>query len=159
MDPTETYHKQIQQAMQNCKDLAEESKQKYLLNIKPVAPKINAYIKTHKEDEPIRPVIDNTQAPTYKIAKFLNNKIKTYINLHNTHVSTNTRETAQEIHKLQITDKHKMITLDIKDLYVNMPKQGIIQSTIFWLDKNNTSKEIKEQFIKLLKIIMDQNYF
>jgi hypothetical protein len=70
--------------MQKCEDLIKKNKGKYLLNIKLTAPKINAYIKTHKENEPIRPVIDNTQAPSYKIAKFLNNKIKAYINLPNT---------------------------------------------------------------------------
>jgi hypothetical protein len=138
-------------------DLTEKSKRKYLLNIKPTAPKINAYIKTHKEGEPIRPVID-IKAPSYKIAKFLNNKIKTYLNLPNTYVTTNTREIALELHKLHITDKYKMLTLDIKDLYVNLQKQRIIQSTIFWLHKNNTSKKIKEQITRLLKII-EQNYF
>jgi len=63
------------------------------------------------------------------------------------------------LHNLHITEKSKILTLDIKDLYVNMPKQGIIQSTIFWLDKNNTSKKVKEQIIRLLKIIIEQNYF
>ena len=71
----------------------------------------------------------------------------------------NTGKIAQELHKLHITEKHRILTLDIKDLYVNLPKQGIIQSTIFWLDKNNTSKKIKEQIIRLLKIIIEHNYF
>jgi hypothetical protein len=53
----------------------------------------------------------------------------------------------------------KILTLDIKDLYVNLPKRGIIQSTIFWLDKNNSSNKVKEQIIRLLKIIIEQNYF
>jgi hypothetical protein len=30
------------------------------MNIKPMAPKLSIYIKTHKENEPIRPVINNT---------------------------------------------------------------------------------------------------
>jgi hypothetical protein len=49
--------------------------------------------------------------------------------------------------------------LDIKDLLVNLPKQGIIQSTIFWLDNNNINKKIKEQVTHLLKVIIGQNYF
>jgi hypothetical protein len=75
--------------MQKCKDLMEKNRGKYLLNIKPTAPRINAYIKKHKENKPIRPVIDNTQAPSYKIAKFLNNRIKEYINLPNTYTVEN----------------------------------------------------------------------
>ena len=52
-----------------------------------------------------------------------------------------------------------IFNLDIKDLYVNLTKQGIIQSTTFWLDKNNINKKIKEQVIHLLKVIIEQNYF
>jgi hypothetical protein len=46
-----------------------------------MTPKISAYIKTHKENKPIRPVIDNIETPPYKIAKFLNSRLKNYINL------------------------------------------------------------------------------
>jgi len=45
-DPTDAYQRQIQQTMQKCKDLIDKNKSKYMLNIKPTAPKINAYIKT-----------------------------------------------------------------------------------------------------------------
>jgi len=41
------------------------------MNIKPVAPKLNTYIKTHKENEPIRPVVNNIQAPSYKTSKYV----------------------------------------------------------------------------------------
>jgi hypothetical protein len=137
--------------MQKCEDLIEKNTRKYLLNIKPTAPRITAYIKTHIENKPISLVIDNTQAPSYKIAKFLNNRIKEYINLPNTYTTVNSYEITHELCNIHIRENHKIITLDIKDLYVNLPKQGIIQSTIFWLDKN---KKIKEQVIQLLKVII-----
>jgi hypothetical protein len=49
---------------------------KYMLNIKPTATMINAYRKTNKDNKHIRPVINNTQPPSYKIAKFLDFRIK-----------------------------------------------------------------------------------
>jgi hypothetical protein len=67
-DPTECFQKQIQQALQT---LIEESKYKYLMNIKPTAPHLNAYVKTHKKDKPIRPVANNIPAPSYKVPNFL----------------------------------------------------------------------------------------
>jgi hypothetical protein len=157
--PTKSYHRQLQQTMQKCEDLIEKNRRKYLLNLKPTAPRINAYIKMHKENKPIRRVIDNTQAPSYKIAKFLNTRIKEYIYLPNTYTEENSYEIAQELHKIQVKDNHKIVALDIKNLYVNLPKQGITQPTIFWLDRNNTNKKIKEQIIQLLNIIIEQNYF
>jgi len=37
----------------------------------PTPPKLNARIKIHKPNNPIRPVVNNINAPTYKIAKKL----------------------------------------------------------------------------------------
>jgi len=73
-DPTEKYQAIIQHTLKNNNLITEKQQYKYLMNIKPTAPKLNAYIKTHKENEPIRPVINNTQAPAYKIAKYINKK-------------------------------------------------------------------------------------
>jgi len=52
----------------------EKQAYKYLIDIKPAAPKFNVYIKTHTDNEPIRPVINNKQAPSYKIANHLKKK-------------------------------------------------------------------------------------
>ena len=46
------------------------------MNIKPAAPKLNLQLKTHKENQPIRPVINNRQAPAYKTARHINKKLK-----------------------------------------------------------------------------------
>jgi len=158
-DPTDSYHRQIQQTMQKCKDLIDKDRQKYMLNIKPTAPRINAYIKTQKDNNPIRPVIDNTQAPSYKIAKFLDRRIKEYVNLPNTYTVQNSNEMAQELQKIHTAKNHKMITLDIKDLCVKLPKQGIIQATAIWMDRNKVGTDTKEQIIQLLNVIIEQNYF
>ena len=48
---------------------------RYLINIKPTAPKLNAHIETHKEKETIRPAVKNVHEPAYKIAKYLNKKL------------------------------------------------------------------------------------
>jgi hypothetical protein len=54
----------------------------------------------------------------------------------------------------------RIITLDIKDMYVNLPIKGIIKTAQFWLNKhNNNSKEINEHLVQLLNTIMNQNYF
>ena len=57
--------------MQKSNTIIVKSQQKYLLQIKPIAPILNALIKIHKDNKPIRPVINNIQAPLYKLAKYL----------------------------------------------------------------------------------------
>jgi hypothetical protein len=54
----------------------------------------------------------------------------------------------------------RIITLDIKDMYVNLPIKENIKTVQFWLNKhNNKRKEINEQLVQLLNTIMNQNYF
>jgi len=73
-DPTDKYQKQIQLALQRCKNITEKRAHKYLMNTKPKTPQLNAYIKTHKDNPPIRPVINHTQALSHKLARHLNRK-------------------------------------------------------------------------------------
>ena len=136
-DSTDFYQKQMQQALQKCDSLIEKGKNRYLMNIIPTAPKLNAYIKTHKEDQPIRPVINNMQAPSYKAAKFLNRKLQNLIFLPNTHTIKNSLELEIELNNIQINENNRIITLDIKDLYVNLPTKNILRITAFWLNKGN----------------------
>ena len=74
--PTDTHQKEIQHAIKKCNTLTEKHTQKYLINIKPTAPKLNVYIKTHKENEPNRPAVKNIYAPTHTVARYLNKKTK-----------------------------------------------------------------------------------
>jgi hypothetical protein len=83
-DPTEKFQKQLQQIIPKCNKIIDQQQKKHLMQIKPQPPTMNALIKIHKENEPIRPVINNIQAPSYKIAKFLNNWLSDQIQLSNT---------------------------------------------------------------------------
>jgi hypothetical protein len=58
--------------------------------MKPQAPYLNALIKTYKVDKPIRPVINNKHAPSYKLAEFLNRQLNQMINLPYTYAPKNT---------------------------------------------------------------------
>jgi len=124
-----------------------------------MALKLNIYIKTHKENEPIRPVINNTQAPSYKIAKYINKKPHHLLNLPNTYNTKNSQEIAEELKNVKINENTKIITLDIKDLYVKLPLKGIIKATKYWLYRNNNNGEIINQLLNILWTIMKQNYF
>jgi hypothetical protein len=76
---------------------------------------------THKENEPVRSIVNNIQAPSYKIAKYLNKSLNNLVYLPYTYTTKNSQEIAQEVNEIQINEHNKIITLDIKDLYVNLP--------------------------------------
>jgi hypothetical protein len=124
-----------------------------------MAPKINAYRKTNRDNKPIRPVIENTQAPSYKTAKYLNNRFKNYIDLPYAYTTKKSYEITQELNGIQIKEHHKIITLDIKELYVNLPTENILHITKCWLNRHSRNNTITEQILHLLKVILKQNFF
>ena len=73
--------------------------------------------------------------------------------------SKNSQEVAHDLQKIPAKDNYKIITLDMKDLYVNLPTQNIVNITKFWLKINNQNQTITEEILYLLKIILEQNYF
>ena len=54
---------------------------------------------------------------------------------------------------------HRLITLDIKDLYVDIPINDILFITEDRLGFSNTEIDIKKQSIILIREILNQNYF
>jgi len=80
-----------------------------------MAPKLNIYIKTHKENESNRPVTNNTQAPSYKLAKYIKKKLHHLLNLPNTYNTKNSKEIAEELKNIKTNENTKIITLEIKD--------------------------------------------
>jgi len=89
---------------------------KYQINIKPTEPKLTALIKMHKENEPIRLVVNNKQAPSYNIARYLSKRLNKLINLPYTYATKNSCEIVQELNNIQFNKHSRMITQDIKDL-------------------------------------------
>ena len=89
---------------------------------KPQLPTLKAQLlKLHKPGNPIRPVVNNMSAPLYKIAKHINNKLNAYLCLNNHYNVKNSISLTEDLTKLKINENHKMMTYDIKDLYVNIP--------------------------------------
>jgi len=60
---------------------------------------------------------------------------------------------------MQIDKEMKVVILDIKDIFVNLPIQGILTTTKFWLYRNIHDNELIKRTLNILEIIMIQNYF
>jgi hypothetical protein len=159
-DPTEHYHKQIQHALQKCNALISKQPMKYLNQPRPMAPTLNMRIKIQKENNPICAVMNNIQAPTYKLAEHLKKKIRELVKLQYTFVASNPTKVANDLTQIKMKNNHRLIiTLDIKDLYVNIPIKDILFITEDRLSFSNTEINVKKQSVTLLREILNQNYF
>jgi len=98
---------------------------------------LKAQLKLHIPEIPLRPVVNNRSAPTYKTAKKLNNILNQHLHLNNYYTINNSTDLANNLTRLKINDNHILITLDIKALYVNIPIVETIHTTRTQLLKHN----------------------
>ena len=97
-------------------------------------------------------------APAYKISKLLVKKLNGYLNLDYQFNVTYSLTLASDLRKLKIDQNSRMITFDIKVLYVNKPIEETLQITQAKLLKHNNER-ITQQTIMLIQTILNQKYF
>ena len=66
------YQKLITKTLKHSDLIVNKKQKKYLTQKKPQPPDLRAQIKLHKPSQPIRPVVNNRNAPAYKISKLQN---------------------------------------------------------------------------------------
>jgi len=156
-DPTDRYQKLIHKTMQACNLIINKQQIKYLTQKKPSPPILKAQLKLHKTDIPIRHIINNRSAPSYKLAKHLTKILNQYITLNNHYNVINSTNLANDLTEIKVHENHKMITFNTKDLYVNNRTDETLNIIKPKLLENNT--QITQQMLSLLKATLSQNYF
>jgi len=67
-DITKTLQTELRDTINECRSVIQKGDKWKLMNISPTAPTMRGLIKVHKEDTPIRPVVNWRNAPGYKLA-------------------------------------------------------------------------------------------
>jgi len=129
-------------------------KTEQILNKKTPLPTPNALLKLHNPKNTIRPVVNDRNVPSYKIAKKLNAILNHNLHPDNQYITTNSNILTNAVTKLKIKPNHRLLTLNIKDLYVNIPISETIKITKNQLLKNNDI-QITNRIITLLEIILN----
>jgi hypothetical protein len=71
----------------------------------------------------------------------------------------NTTQFAENLSKLKLNPEHKLLTTDIKDLYVKIPINHTLNITNKLLNNNHVEEHITRDIMSILKKIMNQNFF
>jgi hypothetical protein len=87
----------------------------------PINPTIKGLIKLHKPDLPIRPVVNWRNAPAYKMSRSFIQKIKELAPLPYAFNVKNTARLIQDLKKTPIQPSHTFASLDISNMYSNIP--------------------------------------
>ena len=132
----------------------------YLKGINSKAPTLTGLPKLHKEGIPLRPLVNFTTAPGYKMAKKLVNIIKHNIRITNDHSLINSIDFVDKVKDLIIEPSYKLASFDIINLYTNIPVAETLR--ILKINLINTNKldiESINELMDVLELILDQNYF
>jgi hypothetical protein len=108
-------------------------------------PTIKGLIKLHKIDQPVRPVVNWHSAPTYKLYKLFALKIKQLTLLPYSFNIKNTTELIQELKRTPITPTSVFASLDITNIYSNIPIRETKQILENVLTSNSTDLQIKSE--------------
>jgi hypothetical protein len=154
--PTNKCQALIHQTLQQCNFIVEKHKIKHLIQKKPAPPVLMARQKLHKPDKPNKPAINKMNAPTYKLAKQLLKLLNAHLTLKNHYVTKSTNLTT-ELTQIVINKNSKLITYDIIDVFVNIPKEEVIGITKSMLATHNDS-QTRIKIIEL-RLVLSQNLF
>jgi hypothetical protein len=159
-DPTLKFQENVKSVLKSCTNIINKCNKHRYVQIKPLAPKLNTTIKLHKDGAPIRPVVNYRHAPAYNIAKFASHWLKSNYELPYTYNVQNSIQFANQIKNLHIQGGHKMMTLDISNLYTNIPVKEVIQIIEKKLNSNpNLNSFVKIEILRLIKTTTEQHYF
>jgi hypothetical protein len=117
IDRTKLYHRTIRNVVNKCNIVIPKDRKWQTTILNPKPPQIKAFIKLHKINKPIRPIVNFQNAPIYKLAKIFtiifNNRCKLPYSF-NVHNSTNL---IADLKQVIISENIRLCSFDIKNMY------------------------------------------
>ena len=104
--------------------------------------KLYGTAKNHKKDCPLRPVLAAIGTAEYNLAKWLEQKIKPYLN--NKFSTSSSSTFINELLQIKPSNSDICVGFDIKSLYTNVPLKEVIDDILYTI----YSKEAKSTFFK-----------
>ena len=158
-DPTQQYQKMVKQTLKQCNNIIQKEHRWRYTNMNPIAPNLHATIKLHKQNTPIRPIINWKNAPAYELAKQLSKTLNIYLQLPNAYNVRNSMQLMTDLKDIVINKDMKLCSFDIENMYTNIPKIGIKDIINKTLENLGTETNIQKETMIMLNTIMEQNYF
>lgn len=159
-DPTDKFNNVLKSQMNQLNCLFTKEDLKYLKMIDPKAPTLRGLPKVHKDNTPIRPLVNFTSAPSYKLAKKLDKILRENIVLNNNHSIHNNIELTDIIRQTSLPKQFTMASFDVVNLFTNVP----VKETLTLVENNlkeqsQLSPQAISETMELLNTVLDQNYF
>ncbi|XP_026741900.1 uncharacterized protein LOC113503954 [Trichoplusia ni] len=94
--------------------------------LNPTPPKIYGLPKIHKSNWPLRPIVSQIDAPTYKLSRHLATLLQPYTGQTSSYVR-DSRHFVELLEGIQLQDTDIMVSFDITSLFTNVPVDEVIR--------------------------------
>uniref|UniRef100_A0A8D8Y5E7 Reverse transcriptase domain-containing protein n=1 Tax=Cacopsylla melanoneura TaxID=428564 RepID=A0A8D8Y5E7_9HEMI len=159
-DPTTKIERKIYRVLKKYDDIYNAETRSKLTPHHTCAPSIYAKPKVHKQNNPLRIIVNCKDSPTEKLAKFL---CKNYLNKISYHTESNIKNSyhfVECLKNMNITGTDTMASFDVEDLFGSVPVRETNEIIMRKLKENEniTTRELSG-IQELLEIVSSNNYF
>jgi hypothetical protein len=159
IDPTKQSQKTIRNTTNKCNIIIPKDKKWKVNSLNPRPPLLQGFIKLHKSDKPIRPVINFQYAPAYKIAQFFTKFLNNMLVLPYMFNIRNSVDLIKDLYHININTDIRICSIDIKNMYLNIPAYELIYIITSIANGNDIHEELIKEIKLLTELIIKQNYF
>ena len=115
-------------------------------------------IKTHKPDNPVRPIIRSIGSCSYEVSKWLAQQLSSYIGtISNSHI-INSLDLVSKLSTLNVKYNYNLVSFDVKSLFTNVPVDSLLHFM-----KNEFSDSVfpinLDDFIELIRLCACERKF
>ena len=136
--------------------IQKDERRKYI-NLNPIPPSIRGLIKVHKEDSPIRPIVNWKNAPAYKLTKMLS-KFAIYIPFPYTFNVNNTVHLMNDLLEIPYDQNLTFVSFGITSMYSNIGTNELTNIIDLMCNQRYTKEELKHEVMKISQILIKTTF-
>jgi hypothetical protein len=138
-NPTKQYQKATRTKQNNNNSIIQKNQKWKLINLNPQPPTLRTFIKLHKPNNPIRPIINWHNTPAYNLAKHIVKLLNENIQLPNSFNIRNMNTLIEDLEHTQIDETTSPCSFDITNMYTNIPQDELPQIIQYAFENSHTT--------------------
>jgi hypothetical protein len=150
-DPNQEHQKIVKQTLKQSNNIIQKEHSWRYTNMNPIAQNLHATIKLHKQNTPIRPIINWKKCPCIRISKTTIKTLSNYLQLPYTYNVQNSVQLMTDLQGIEINKTMKLCSFDTENMYINTPKIGLINIVNTILENLGIETNVQKDRTKLFQ--------
>ena len=139
----DNYCQRVRSGIRDSKYVIHSKSQRRIMVMNPTLPRLYGLPKTHKENNPLRPVVSYISAPTYHLCKYLDSYFKSITSFRPEHSVINSYDLIEKIQDFNFPSDSILVSFDVLSLYTCVPVRPTIQRVQELLNQSSLSPPLK----------------